>query len=75
MELAVITRKHHGGSNLGPFDPKLNCTPPRVFQKIYLIEFANNVSKGQQYKDYCLIFNENVSWKGTSNLGDFFFQF
>ena len=28
----------------------------RVFQRIYLIGFANNVSKERQYKGYCLIY-------------------
>ena len=35
----------------------------RVFQKIYLIGFANNISKERQYKDYCLISNDHDSWK------------
>ena len=29
----------------------------RVFQRIYLIGFANNVSKERQYKGYCIISN------------------
>ena len=31
----------------------------RFFQRIYLIEFAENVSKERQYKGYCLISNES----------------
>ena len=34
-----------------------------VFQRIYLIGFANTVSKERQYKDNCLISNESDSWK------------
>ena len=38
-----------------------------VFQRIYLIGFANTVAKARQYKSYCLISNEsdsleNVRW-------------
>ena len=35
-----------------------------VFQRIYLIGFADNVSEERQYyKGYCLISNEGDSWK------------
>ena len=35
----------------------------RVFRRIYLIGFADNVSKERQYKGYCLIPNERDFWK------------
>ena len=34
-----------------------------VFQRIYLIGFADNVSIERQYKSYCLISDESDSWK------------
>ena len=35
----------------------------RVFQRIYLIGFANKVFKERQYKGYCLISNRDDCWK------------
>ena len=34
-----------------------------VFQRIYFIGFAENISKDRQYKSYCLISNKSDSWK------------
>ena len=34
-----------------------------IFQRIYLVGFADNVSKERQYKGYCLISNASDSWK------------
>ena len=46
-------------------------------QKIYSIEFVNNVFKERYYKAYCLTSNESDSWKCAldycKNWGNIFF--